>query len=129
MAGNFSEVGINFSIFQNISFDSMINATNLTGQEFVASIPETANTLTEGYYGAVVLIVMGIVLIQLLSDISQYGLFRYSTVRALAISLGIMCTFGVNMLAIGFMTNFIHLVTFHTLYILLLIYIIISNPS
>lgn len=129
MAANFSEVGINFSIFQDVNFNSLNNLTNVTKEEFINSIPQQANTLTDGYYGIVVLIVLGIFLIQMFSDISQYGLFRYSTVRALGMALGIMTTFGVVMINIGFMTNFIHLSVISTLYLIVLLYIIISNPS
>ncbi len=131
MAANFSEIGINFSVFDNVAggLEGLTNLTNQTAQEFIANIPIQANATTGGYYGIVVLVVMGLFLVQMLADVSQYGLFRYSTVRALAITLGIMSTIGIVMVAIGYMTNFIHLTSVVTLYILMLLYIISTNPS
>ena len=131
MAQNFSEIGINFDVFANVSqgLEGLTNLTNQTAQEFIANVPVQANALTGGYYGIVVLIIMGIFLLQLFSDVSQYGLFRYSSVRALAITLGIMSIFGIMMISVGFMTSYIHLSVVVTLYILLWIYIFISNPT
>lgn len=129
MAKNFTEIGFNFSVFDSITFDEFNNLTNQTGQEFIESIPATANSITDGYYGIIILIVMGIWLIWMLSDQTQFGYFRYSSVRALAITLGIMITFGVNMIQIGFMTSFIHLTILTTLFTIIFLYILISNPS
>lgn len=129
MAANFSEIGINFSVFDNISIPGITNFTNQTKQEFIESIPALANSTTDGYYGIVILVTLTIFLIQMFTDITQYGLFRYSTIRGLGIALGIASTIGIIMLSIGYMTNFIHLSIVITLYILILVYIIISNPS
>lgn len=129
MAANFSEIGINFTVFEDISFEGFNNLTNQTAKEFIANVPVIANTVTDGYYGIVVLIVLGIFLLQMLTDISQFGLFRYSTVRAFAITLGIMTTFGIMMVSVGFMTNFIHLTIISTLYIMFLVYILLNNPT
>jgi len=129
MAENFTAIGINFSVFDNISFEGFNNLTNQTATQFINNIPEQANTITDGYYGIVVLIVLGIFLVQMFSDISQFGLFRYSTIRSLGMALGIITTFGIMMVSVGYMTNFIHLTTLSTLYIIILIYIILSNPT
>lgn len=129
MVANFSEIGINFSVFNNVNFPEFSNITNSTTQQFIENIPIQANNVTGGYYGIVVLVTLGIFLIWMLSDITQFGLFRYSTVRALGIALGIMETMGVMMMAVGYMTNFVHLTIIGTLYIIVLVYIIVSNPS
>lgn len=131
MPQNFSEVGINFSVFENVGdgLTGLTNLTNTTTQQFINNIPIQANILTDGYYGIIVLIVMAIFLLSMLTDITQYGLFRYSSVRGLAIALGITSTFGIMLVSVGFMTNYIHLTTIVTLYLLLLVYILISNPS
>lgn len=129
MAENFSTIGINFDVFNNVSFDAFSSITNQSKIQFIESIPETANTLTDGYIGIVMLIIMGIWLVWMLTDISQFGLFRYSTIRGLGIALGIMAVFGINLVQIGFMTSFIHLTILTNLYLLILIYIIVSNPT
>lgn len=129
VAKNFTEIGINFSAFSNVSFPEFSALTNQSGQEFVQSIPVTANSITDGYYGIITLIVMGIWLIWMLSDQTQFGLFRYSSIRALAITLGIMLTFGINMVQIGFMTSFIHITILTTFFTIIFIYIVASNPS
>ena len=131
MPQNFSEVGINFSVFGDVGsgLTGLTNLTNTTPANFIANIPVHANEVTGGWYGIIILIAMGIFLVAMLTDITQYGIFRYSSVRGLTIALGIMSTFGIMMMSVGFMTNYIHLTSIVTLYLLLLIYIIISNPS
>lgn len=129
MAKVFNEIGINFDVFQNASFNEFSNITNQTTQEFIQSIPATANTITDGYFGLVILLVMGIWLVWMLSDVTQFGLFRYSTIRALTIALAIIVTFGINMIQIGFMTNFVHLTILSTFFTILFVYILISNPN
>ncbi len=129
MAKNFTEIGINFDVFNNVTFSEFSDLTNLTRNEFIESIPEIANSSTGGYYGIIILIIMGIWLIWMLSDKTQYGLFRYSSIRALAITLGIILTFGINMVQIGYMTNFVHLSILTTFFILIYVYVLISNPS
>jgi len=129
MAKNFSEIGINFNVFENVSFSEINGLTNQTQQEFIQSIPAVANTITGGYVGIIILLTMGVFLLWMLSDQTQFGLFRYSTLRALGISLGIIITFGINMIQIGYMTSFIQLNILVTFFILIFIYIFISNPS
>ena len=129
MAKNFSEIGINFDVFANTTFDQFSNLTNQTTKEFIQSIPATANTITDGYFGLVILLVMGTWLVWMLSDVTQFGLFRYSSIRALTISLAIILTFGINMIQVGFMTNFVHLTILSTFFVILFVYILISNPS
>ena len=128
MVKNYTEIGINFNVFQNTSF-SDFNITNQTKQQFIESIPETANNVTDGYFGIIILFVMGIWLMWMLTDSTQFGLFRYSSIRALTITLGIMLTFGINLLQIGYMTSFVHLTILSTFFTILFIYILISNPS
>lgn len=125
---NFSNIGINFDVFENTSA-LYFNFTNMTKEEFIAHIPEQANAITNDYYGIIVLFVLGIFLIWMLSDISQYGLFRYNSTRAFGIALGIMSTIGIMMMSVGYMTNYIHLSTIVALYLMMLIYTIIYNPS
>lgn len=129
MAKNFSEIGINYSAFNNVSFESINNITNQSSNQFIESIPATANSITDGWFGIVMLVVMGIWLLWMLMDQTNFGYFRYSSVRALGISLGIVITFGINMVQIGWMTSFIHLTILTTIYIMVLSYIIITNPS
>jgi len=129
MAKNFTEIGINFNAFDNISFPEFEALTNQTRNEFIQSIPTTANTITDGYFGIVILIIMGIWLMWMLSDKTQFGLFRYSSIRALTITLGIILTFGINMIQIGYMTNFVQLTILTTVFIMLFVYVLISNPS
>lgn len=129
MVKNFTEIGINFNVFQNVSFDQFNNLTNQTQAEFIQSIPNTANSVTYGLYGIVILLILGIFLMWMLSDQTQFGLFRYTSIRALGITLGIILSFGINMIQIGYMTNFIQLTILNTFFIIIFIYILISNPS
>jgi hypothetical protein len=123
------EYTINWSSLNNISPPDLTNITNATAQEVINNIPATANNLTNNYYGIIVLTALGIFLYWVLSDKTQYSYFKYSEIRAIGISLGIINTFGIVMLSIGHITNIIHISTLFTLYMLSLGYTIIKNPS
>lgn len=126
---NFTEIGINFNVFANTSFTEFSNLTNQTTNDFIESIPTTANNITDGYFGIVILLVMGVWLMWMLSDKTQFGLFRYSSVRAMVITLGIILTFGINLIQIGYMTSFVQLTILSTLFIIMFVYVLIANPS
>lgn len=126
--GNFSQVGINFSAFNNMS-GLDFKFINMTSDEFINHIPENANLLTNDYYGIVVLSMLSVFLIWNFSDISQYGFYRYNVNRALGIALGITATIGIMMLSVGYMTNYIHLSILVALFMIILIYTVITNPT
>lgn len=102
--------------------------TNYTATEFINYIPEHANTVTDGYFGIITLITLGIFLFWLLSDRNQFGQYRYSIIRAFGISMGICLLIGMQLIQIGYIVNFVHLAIIMGFYILMNIYVIIKNP-
>jgi hypothetical protein len=123
-----SEYTINWSAFENAGTIDF-NLTNVTAQELMNRIPENANNMTDGYYGIVVLIIMGIFLYWVLTDKTQYGYFKYSEIRGLGISLGVISIFAAVMLSIGYMVNIMHAATLVTLYTITVVYTALKNPS
>lgn len=128
MAANFTEIGINFDVFSNTTVPSF-GFENMSKGEFINYIPQNANTVTNDFYGIVILTVLLIFLVWLLNDISQNGLFRYNGTRSLGIGLGMVITLGIMMLSVGYATNFIHISIMTGIYIIILLYTIIYNPS
>lgn len=126
--GNYSEIGINFSVFSNtnISFNEF---TNQTTGAFFNNITQSANDTTGGFLAIILLFTIGLFLVYTLTDKRPIGNFGYSSIRGLGISLGIISTLGIVMLSIGIATNFIHISILMTLYIIMLIYVIVANPS
>lgn len=129
MAKNFTEIGINYSVFNDINFDELANYTNQTALEFVTQAPVKANEVSGGYYGVVILVIVGLYYYWFLTDKSPSSTLRYSNIRALMMSLGVMLILGLNLVQIGFMTDFISLSVMSTFFILLLLMIIVYNPS
>ena len=123
-----SEYTINWSSLNNLTPPDL-NLTNVTVSDLMDRVPETANTVTNNYYGIVVLLLMGMFIYWLLTDKTQFGYFKYSEIRGLGIALGIISIFGIVMLSIGYITNIMHVSTIFTLYLIALGYTIIENPS
>lgn len=123
-----SEYYINWSSLNNITPPDL-NISNITAQALINRVPETANSITNNYYGIVVLLIMGIFLYWVLTDKTQFGYFKYSEIRGLGISLGIINIFGIVMLSIGFITNIMHISMLFTFFLMTLTYTVIKNPS
>jgi hypothetical protein len=123
-----TEYYINWSSLNNITPPDL-NISNNTIQELLNKVPETANTITNGYYGIVVLLMMLIFLYWVLTEKTQYSYFKYSEIRGLGISLGIVNVFGIVMLSIGYIVNIIHVSMLFTFFVMALTYTIVKNPS
>lgn len=128
MAANFTPIGINFDALNNLTAPEF-GFQNFTQSQLIDYIPQNANTVTGDLYGVVVLSVLLIFLMWMLTDLTQFGVFRYNGIRAFGISLGIVSTIGIMMLSINYAVNFIHVSIMVALYIIMLVYIIIANPS
>jgi hypothetical protein len=128
MAANFTPIGINFSALNNLTLPDF-GFTNLTKSEFIDYIPQNANAVTNDYYGLIVLVILLIFLLWFLTDVSQYGYLRYNSTRAFGIALGITSTIGIVMLSINYAVNFIHIGIMVALFIILLVYTILANPT
>lgn len=128
MAGNYSEIGINFNAISNLTAPDF-NLTNKTTAELINSLPQNANAMTYDYYGIIILVVLGIFLMWLFSDRTQYGEFQYNNTRSMGISMGIMLTMGIIMVSVNYMTNIIHLGIILGIYLLILLYTVINNPN
>lgn len=123
-----SEYTINWSAFESAETIDF-NLTNVTAQQLLERVPETANSMTDGYYGIIVLMIIGIFLYWLMTDKTNFGYFKYSEIRGLGISLGVISIIGVVMLSIGYIVNFIHVATLVTLFSLTIMYTFLKNPS
>lgn len=119
---------INWNALNNFS-QIDYNMTNITSQELMNRVPETANTMTNGYYGIIVLVILAVFLYWIYTDKTQFGNFRYSEVRGLGLSLGVSTIMGLNMLSIGLITNVIHLTALFLTFLITWGYTYIKNPS
>ena len=109
----FTKVGLNLSVFNNLSvpsFQDLNISTNST--EIIEQIPEKANQVTMNYFGLGVMVVLFFYLIYRLRDIVEQGGQAYSTVRSVGISAGVCALMGINLLSIGYFTDYYHVVIF-----------------
>lgn len=77
--------------------------------------PIKANEFTGGYLGMIVSLPMFVFLFASLSDLTEFGGFRYTNVRALGIASCIVTIMGFAALAVGFFNNYYHIVIFATI--------------
>ena len=115
------KVGINFEGLGNITapeFDIKNTST-----EFLADIPVKANQVTNNYYGLGVLLGLFSFLVWKLADLTEFGDFRYSNLRATGISAGICSVLGMLGLNLGYFSNYYHIVIFMSITILLTIWV------
>ena len=122
------KIGLNFGRVADSS-PPAFNWTNYTKEQFIDEIPAQANALTGDYYGIIVLMAISVFLLWVLTEKTNYGFFRYSHIRALGLSLGIVSVLGVAMVQVGYMTNYIHLGILIALYSLMIIYTMLKNPD
>lgn len=124
----FGKIGLNLTAMQNMTTPDF-GMTGITTADFVEQIPAKANEVTGDLYGVVVLIALLIYLMIMFADQSPYGRFRYSKIRALGMALGICIQFGIVLVSIGFMTDYIILVRMTAAYALMVIYVYLKNPN
>lgn len=99
------KVGINFSGIGNVTNPEINVTTNVV--EWVADIPYKANEVTGGNLGTAVMGVLFAYMSITLSDRNEFGKFRYSNIRAIGISAGVVSLVGIVMVNIGYYSNFI----------------------
>lgn len=94
---------------------------------FLVDIPIKANELTGGYLGMIISFPMFIFLFVYLTDITEFGGFRYSYLRGVGVSSCIVTILGFVALSTGFFNNFYHIVIFATLTALITIWVYIEE--
>lgn len=119
------EITMNLEALNNISGPNVTEYTNNTLEGFMSKIPENANAVTNNLYGISVLVIIGFWIYWLITDKGQYGEFRFSSLKGLGITLGIISILGINLLSCGLMASFIHVSILITLFTLILVWNII----
>ena len=94
---------------------------------FLVDIPVKANEMTGGYLGLIVSLPMFIYLYVVLSDVTEFGGFRYTPLRALGIASCIVTIMGFVALSVGFFNNYYHIVIFATLTAIATIWVYIEE--
>jgi len=108
-----NKVGLNLSVFQNASIPSFSDFNLSTDASTVATqIPQKANEITGNYLGLGILVTLFFYLVFKLGDFLELNGQPYSTIRSVGISAGVCSIFGVNLLAIGYFTEYFHVVIF-----------------
>jgi len=121
------KVGLNISALGNIAPPNITIPT--TGKEAIQQVPITANVLTLGYLGHILLTGFFILLYLILSDKSPLGEFRYSDLRAFTITSGIVTLFGLTLVQAEFISNFFIVGLSVTIFVIGNILLLKSSPS
>lgn len=100
---------------------------NLTSNNFLVDVPIKANEMTGGFLGLIISVPMFAFLFAYLSDVTEFGGFRYTNLRALGISSCIVTILGFVMLSVGFFNNYYHIVIFATITAITTIWVYIEE--
>ena len=108
-----SKIGLNLSVFQNMSvptysdFNISSEATQIANE-----IPSKANEVTQNFLGLGILITLFFYLVYKIGDFVENNGNPFASIRCVGVSAGICSVIGVNMLMIGYFTEFFHIVIF-----------------
>ena len=116
------KMGLNLTGLENLPELNLSLPTS--GEEIVNDAPKVANSSTGNIYGLVVLFALFIFSYRKLSDMSQFGDFKYSKIRSAGIAGGMCCILGLVNLALGYFTNYYHVVIFGGIWLLATIWIL-----
>lgn len=120
-----TKIGIDFNALGNLTTPNITIPRTVEG--FIETIPETANEVTGGYLGLIIMTILAIFLVLMLLDRTSYGWFRYSTIRGFGIGTGMTGTMGLLMINIGYYTNYYHVVIFLALSMIATIWVYIEE--
>ena len=105
-----NKTGLNISALTDAT-PPEFNISNSSTQ-LLQDIPQTANDLTNGYFGLGILIILFFYLVWKYGKGLQELNEQYSTVRTVGMAAGVCAILGLNFLALGFFTNYFHVVIF-----------------
>jgi len=114
----FEKIGINLTALRDIK---PLNIS--VSSDYLQDAPKIANEVTGGFLGLTVSVVMFIFLFWYLSDITEYGNFRYTKLRATGIASCIVSILGIVALSVGFFTELYHIVIFMVITIIVLLWV------
>jgi hypothetical protein len=104
----FQLIGVDLDSLQNITAPNI--QINETASAILEQLPRTANEVTGGYFGYIILGAIFVLTYWLLSDKSPLGDFRYTDLRALTLSFGISASVGLQLISIGFIESWLAVV-------------------
>jgi mannose/fructose/N-acetylgalactosamine-specific phosphotransferase system component IIC len=124
----FRKTGIDFTKLNNMT---TLNYTDFnlseTGTGLVTDIPYKANKMVEvggtSYFGLGILVTLFFYLVFKLGDVLDLKTQPYSILRSVGIAGGICGAIGIQMLAIGFFTEFYHVAIFITLLFIMTVWV------
>jgi len=113
----YQKVGLNLSKLQNLTPPAYSEFNiSTTGSGLIDDIPAKANEVVSyggiSYLGLGVMVTLFFYLAYKLGDYLQLNGQPYSNIRTVGISGGIVGAIGIQMLAIGYFTEFFHVVIF-----------------
>ena len=120
------KIGINF----DLSDIEPINITVPETKEGVVNwFVDSANSLTNNLIGLFTSVTVFVFLYWYMSDISQFGDFRYSKIRTVAISSCIVSIMGLMMLYLGFYKEFFHIAVFIVVTMIFTIWVAVEESN
>lgn len=96
-----TQYGINFTALHNATLNLTLPSTD----EIITQMPETANSLLNGWLGWIILLSLTFIIYISVTDKTPYGDFKYDDLKGLALAFGLSSVIGVTMVEIKMITN------------------------
>ena len=122
-----SKVNLNLTALTNISVPDFNISDSAT--EIIQEIPRKANEVTRNYFGLGIMVTLFIYLIYKLGEGADEINENFSRVRSVGIAGGIVSIIGLQMLSIGYFTEFFHVVIFIGILMVSTIWIYLGERS
>lgn len=118
-------VGLNLSALGSITPPNI--TINQTASAILTELPRNASEITGGYFPYIILGAMFIITYWMLSDKTPFGDFRYSDLRALVLSFGIVSSVGIVQITTGLIESWMAVVFFLLAFMLSNIFLILQE--
>jgi|SRR6056297_1693777 len=104
------KIGLNVSVLNNLTRPNV--SIGGTPKEIINNFSTNANILTFNYYGLGILVTLFFFLVWKLGRGAEMINEQFSTVRSVGIAGGVCAILGLQMLNLGFFSEFYHVVVF-----------------
>ena len=119
------KIGLNLDVLRNISTPNISISGNPS--TIVENIKNTVNQLTYNYYGLGVMVTLFFFLVWKIGRGIDAMNEQYSSLRSIGISAGVVAILGLQMLNLGYFSDYYHVVIFAGVTLLAWIIIFVSG--
>lgn len=120
-----NKIGLNITALTKITPPNVSVPSSAEG--FVKELPQKANELTNNFFGLGIMASLFFFLIWKLGQGIEFANEKYSTIRSVGISAGIVAIIGLQALSLGYFVNYYHVVVFMGILLVTIIWVYLED--